>query len=25
VPVSPYPYQDAEKEADRGVEIKIVK
>ena len=25
VPVSPYPYQDAEKEADRGVEIKIVR
>ena len=25
VPVSPYPYQDAEKDADRGVEIKIVR
>lgn len=25
VPVSPYPYQDAEKEVDRGVEIKIVR
>ena len=25
VPVSPYPYQDAEKAEDRGVEIKIVR
>ena len=25
VPVSPYPYQDAEKDADRGVEIKVVR